>query len=324
MAGYLDFEAEFCKDQPRQTTADRLGYVATLDVNGLPICLLGLQSSWMCGGNDDKGNLLVGDRPMIEVIEILKRHSPRLVLGVMHHPCDWMQEFDQRSIELRLYPACDLIHRGHLHDPVSRLVSNIPGQACIIVAAGAGYAGRLFQNSYTHITADLSRGEYHIETFVYDPTSNEFNSKDDVKFPLRLRGVLPGRPDDLSREIAKLPDASPYCHYIAALIHGMVIDLPMRMSGQFILAAPALLDFSDDVELSVASRGILEVANLLLAFRDDVPLQERFDEVSSRVVRFAAALNHIAGADGNSDEELRRRNETCLAPFGSVVCRLVV
>ena len=109
----------------------------------------------------------------------------------MHHPSFWLQEFDQRSIEERLYPACDLIHRGHLHEPVTKLVSNVPGQACVIVAAGAGYAGRDFQNSYSYVTAELSRGTCRVETFVYDPTTNRFNPRDDVRHPLRLRGKLP-------------------------------------------------------------------------------------------------------------------------------------
>ena len=65
LSAYLEFEAEYCAAQGREATADGLAYVAPLDLDGMPICLLGLHSSWMCGGDDDQNHLLVGDRPVI-------------------------------------------------------------------------------------------------------------------------------------------------------------------------------------------------------------------------------------------------------------------
>src|SRR5262249_40953700 len=152
------------------------------------VCLLCLNSSWMCGGDEDENNLLVGDRPVIEALELLRPHAPRLVLGVMHHPYDWMQEHDQRSIAMRLLPACDLLHRGHLHDPASRLVSSIPGHSCVVVASGAGYAGRLFKNSWSYVTAEICEAQCRIETYTYDPDTNDFKPQEPVARPLQLRG----------------------------------------------------------------------------------------------------------------------------------------
>jgi hypothetical protein len=310
MSGYLGFEASFFAGQVRQATPDGLAYVAPLDIGGMPICVLGLHSSWMCGGDDDKGNLLVGDRPVIEALKLLRPHAPRLVLGVMHHPCDWLQGFDQRSVEQRLYPACDLIHRGHLHDPGSKLVSNVPGQACIVVAAGAGYGGRLFQNSYSYITAELSRGTCRVETFTYDPTTNGFKPLDDVRHPIRLRGAPPGTPAELAREVASIPDAAPHANYVSALITGSVSEVPIRMGGKIIFAAPLFLQSSEDGALSAAAQGVFEVWNLLLAFRDGVPLKERLHRVRDRISRFGAALKRVA-ADGQVAAELERREENC-------------
>src|SRR5205807_237311 len=75
LTGYFAFEEQFCTGQRRFTTPDGLGYVAPINVEGLPVCLLGINSSWMCGGDDDKGNLLVGDRPVIEALELLRPNS---------------------------------------------------------------------------------------------------------------------------------------------------------------------------------------------------------------------------------------------------------
>jgi hypothetical protein len=63
LASYKAFEAGYCAGQVREMTADGLAYVAPLQIDEMPICVLGLQSSWMCGGDDDQNNLLVGDRP---------------------------------------------------------------------------------------------------------------------------------------------------------------------------------------------------------------------------------------------------------------------
>ena len=311
LSAYLEFDAEYCAGQDREMTADGLAYVAPLDVDGMPICLLGLHSSWMCGGDDDQNQLLVGDRPVINALELLLKHEPCLVLGVMHHPSFWLREFDQRSIEERLYPACGLIHRGHLHEPVTRLVSNVPGQACVIVAAGAGYAGRNFQNSYSYITAELSRGTLRVETFVYDPTTNRFNPRDDVRHPLRLRGKTPGSLADLAREVASVPEALPHANYIAATIAGLASEVPIRLGGKAVFAAPTLLANSEDGAMTVAVQGIFEVANLLLTFRDSVPLKERVHQVRDRIIGFGTMLNQSAAVDGEFAAELRHREENC-------------
>jgi hypothetical protein len=313
MSAYHEFEKTYCGDQERKTTPDGLAYVVPMDIEGMPICLLGLNSSWMCGGDDDKGNLLVGDRPMIEALELLRPHAPRLVLGVMHHPCDWLREFDQRSFEERIYPACDILHRGHLHEPITKLVSNVPGHACIIVAAGVGYAGRNFQNSYSCVTVNLSQGNCRVETFVYDATTNTFKPRDDVSHPIRLRGTVPGTPGELVREVAAVSDAPQYANYIAALIAGTVSEVPTKIDAKILFAAPSLLDSSEDADLSAAAQGVFEVANLLLTFADDVALELRFHHVGERISRFGTALKRIAATDGEVAAELRRREENCQA-----------
>jgi hypothetical protein len=310
LSGYQAFDATYCAGQARETTADGLAYVAPLQIDGMPICVVGLQSSWMCGGDDDQNNLLVGDRPVINALSLLPKHDPRLVLGVMHHPSFWLREFDQQSIEDRFYPACDVIHRGHLHEPGAKLVSNVPGQSCVIVAAGAGYAGRLWKNSYSYVTAEISRGTVRVETFVYDPTTNRFNPRDDVRHPLRLRGKLPGTGAVLAGEIASIAEVAPFANYVAALISGVVNEVPIRIGGEIVFAAATFLGNSEDAEMTSSVRGIFEVANLLLTFREAVPLLERVQQVSERIRRFGVMLRQAA-TDAGFAVELGHREENC-------------
>jgi len=316
MSGYFAFEATYCAGQVRDTTADGLAYVAPLDIDGMPICVLGLQSSWMCGGDDDHTNLLVGDRPVINAVAKIPKYEPRLVLGVMHHPTYWLREFDHPTIEERFYPACDMIHRGHLHEPGAKLVSNVAGHSCIVVAAGAGYAGRDWRNSYTYITADVSQGTFRIQTFVYDPATNAFPMRDDVRYPLRLRGKLPGTGADLVAVVASIPEVAPFAHYASALISGAVDEVPIRLGGKLAFATPLLLTSSEDIDMVAGVRGIFEVANLLLTFREAVPLNERVEQLSDRIKRFGVVLAQ-ASTEAEFAAELTRREENArvlLAP----------
>ena len=95
-------------------------------------------------------------------------------------------------------------------------------------AAGAGYGGRLFQNSYSFVTAELSKATCRIETFTYDPATNSFKPLDDVMHPIRLRGTLPGTLADLAREVAAVPEVAPHANYAAALIAGSASEVPVR------------------------------------------------------------------------------------------------
>ncbi len=310
LSGYQAFEAVYSAGQPRETTADGLAYVAPLNIDGMPICVLGLQSSWMCGGDDDQNNLLVGDRPVINALGLIPKHDPRLVLGVMHHPSFWLRDFDQQSIEERFFPACDVIHRGHLHEPNTKLVSNVPGQSCVVVAAGAGYAGRLWKNSYSYVTAEIARGTLRVETYVYDPTTNRFNPRDDIRHPLRLRGKLPGTGADLVAEISTIVEAKLIANYVSALISGVVSEVPIRLGGEMVFGARTLLADSTDAAMVAGVQGIFEVANLLLTFRETVSLKERVQQVSERIKRFGEMLGREA-ADSEFAAELGRREQTC-------------
>lgn len=310
LSGYQAFEAAYCAGQTRETTADGLAYVAPLQIDGMPICVLGLHSSWLCGGDDDQNNLLVGDRPVINALSLLPKHDPRLVLGVMHHPSFWLRDFDQQSIEERFYPACDVIHRGHLHESGAKLVSNVPGQSCVVVAAGAGFAGRLWKNSYTYVTAEIARGTLRVETFVYDPTTNRFNLRDDARHPLRLRGKLPGTGADLVGVIASIAEVAPFANYVSALISGAVNEVPIKLGGKIVFAAPTFLANSEADDMVSAVQGIFEVANLLLTFREAVSLKERVQQVSERIKRFGATLGEAA-QDGGFAADLSRREENC-------------
>jgi predicted MPP superfamily phosphohydrolase len=178
LEAYFNFERRYCEHLLRTITDDGLGFVAPLNLSGMPLCIVGLNSAWMCqGGDEDERQILVGDRLIINLVEMIRELSPRLVVGVMHHPPDWLRHFDQQALEERLLPACDFLLRGHLHEPNVHLASHISGHHCIAIAAGAGYAGRQFQNSYSIIRIDLADACCTVSHFLYETQSGRYRGE---------------------------------------------------------------------------------------------------------------------------------------------------
>ena len=188
LSAYREFVRRYCDGQVRDVIEGDLGFVAPIDIEGFPISVVGLNTAWLCGREDDDRNILVGERTVIDVLSMLDQFSPRLVLGVLHHPSEWLQGFDRFALEQRMYPRCNIIHRGHLHEPGVQQVALLPGQPCLMVAAGASYAGRQFKNSYAHIVIDLSRSVCRVTTFIHEV--GKFVELPPVEFPIALRGQL--------------------------------------------------------------------------------------------------------------------------------------
>jgi predicted phosphodiesterase len=93
--------------------------VRRMQVGDKEIALLGLNSAWMCGRNEsnigDKGSVIVGEPQIHSILDEIE--DADLKIAVLHHPFDWLTEFDCNRIETRLRQGCDFILRGHQHKP---------------------------------------------------------------------------------------------------------------------------------------------------------------------------------------------------------------
>lgn len=311
LAGFLDLDSRYCEGHDRYFTDDGLAFVAPLEIDGVPICIAGLNSAWLCeGGDEDMRQILVGDCPIIDIVELVRNHSPRLVIGVLHHPPDWLRDFDQRALEERFLPECDLLHRGHLHEPNVRIVSHLSGRDCIVIAAGAAYAGRDFDNCYSLITIEPRTSTCETSTFTYDGRAGRFSAAEPITVPIQLRGDIPGTMAELAEAIARQAEsAESISSYLASLLDGTSSDVPIRVDDTILFASPDLLSEDDDAELSRTTHGFLQVRNLLLSFSDAVRLNERVSATADPIVKYSDLLQRLAQSDEGFAAELQRRNE---------------
>jgi hypothetical protein len=81
---------------------------------------------------------------------------------VLHHPFEWLDEFDRDCVESRLMKGCDFILQGHQHKPNVAAILNTSGN-CVVIPAGACYNRRAaknqhYPNAYNFVHLDFDSG----------------------------------------------------------------------------------------------------------------------------------------------------------------------
>ena len=166
-----------------------------LEIDGKQIALLGINSAWMCGRPDDAGKIddrnrvLVGEPQIHSPLDEMK--SADIRIAVLHHPLDWLAEFDRERIEDRLEGACHFVLHGHQHRPRVRVTRGTWGD-CIVIPAGACYNRRVaehprYNNAYNLVHLDLDTGQGTVFLRRWNDTRTEW-AKDTETHPEGLFG----------------------------------------------------------------------------------------------------------------------------------------
>jgi predicted phosphodiesterase len=134
---------------------------------GDKVALLGFNSALMCRRKDgkkkrDKGFLIVGEP---QVYSLLEEHpavsgEDGIKIAVMHHPLEWLADFDRIHVESRLVKKCHFILCGHTHKVEVKQVKSTSGDY-ILINTGAGFYKRETENSinaYNLVHLDLDKG----------------------------------------------------------------------------------------------------------------------------------------------------------------------
>jgi predicted phosphodiesterase len=137
------------------TAVAPLAVTRRFDVRGVDIGLLGLDSAWRCSDDHDRGRLVVGDRQVQNGLRAIQPCDVRLV--ALHHPLDWLTDFDATSTRLLLEQGGAIVLSGHEHASNPTLEITMRGQA-VYSRAGCLYETHSYANTYTLIDLDLDRG----------------------------------------------------------------------------------------------------------------------------------------------------------------------
>jgi predicted phosphodiesterase len=174
-------------------------YVQELDLSGRRIALLGLNSAWLCASDQDKEQkLVIGERQARMALDTEQATGAELKIALLHHPFDWLREFDQNDSAAMLLDNCDFVLHGHLHHTaMAQLVS--PDSGAMVIASGACYETRQYPNSYNFVRLDLSAETGTVYLRRYSDARGGFWAKDtltyrnvpDGEYPFALHNPTP-------------------------------------------------------------------------------------------------------------------------------------
>ncbi len=165
------------------------------------IALLGLNSAWISGRHkdskgkiDDLGFLIVGEPQISESLEKISDADVKIL--VLHHPFDWLAEFDRIQVENRLRNQCHFILCGHQHKPQIEIVCASNG--CMVIPAGACYNrgntdDTFYASAYNFVHLDFNAGKGVMFLRRWSDPRNEW-IEDNDSFPSgKFEFSLPGR-----------------------------------------------------------------------------------------------------------------------------------
>ena len=286
-SAFWSFVAEYTVGQQRIDTDDGLGYVARLDLDRPTICLLGLNSAWLSGADDEERKLVIGERHIVNAVDMARELDPHLIIALAHHPVAGMTEWDAVSCNMRLLPAVDLYLRGHLHDPQVSLSSS-PNTPCIEIAVGASHASRFHRNSYNITMIDFSSGLCKIQSYQFLPSSAQFDKCEPESAHVAFRGSIPGTRAELAEGIAlAVPSAKLFGDFMAGLLIGQLSEVPILVGGSVTFMAPSVApEFADE--------GSLAPMNAFLGLRNLLCLYDRTASLGLRIVDNTAIIRQYA------------------------------
>ena len=305
---FREFRDLLMEDGHLSETHEGLARVRHFDLNGFRVCFLELNSAWLSGEKDRLRSLLVGERQVIGALTLAESNKPHLTVALVHHPMDWLAEFDRIACSNRIVPQVDFVHSGHLHAPQASIMLT-PGSQCLHSVAGSSHETRHYRNSYNLLEYDIGNATCRTRQFEYQADSGQFQEFQKIKYRLPLRGEIQATSAeiaDLLRE--RVPTSEPYASYMACLLKGSLEEVPTLLDAE----TPIIASKNLPVEYQIPVVGhFLRIANLLKAF-DAVPLHEMLSSQETAISEFTNFLNKTASTHSEfanllADRELQAR-----------------
>lgn len=302
---YRKFRDTYFKDQEREPTEDNLGYVSIITLDNIRLAIIGLDSAWLAeGGVNDHGKLLIGERQVINALEIAARSDPHITISASHHPFQLLQDFDRRPVQSRIERSCHFFHCGHLHEPEAR-PAGLTASGCLGLSAGAAFETRESKNTYSIVQLDLMHGR-RITTIVhYKPSHGTFGTETSEEYPIEIAPAGTCSVDELAKAmLIYRKSLSPFCHYLAALLLDQKAELPIQGANGYVLASFAVVQDQPDSLLKRATIQFMPFKNVLRVQYKRLSLADILNQFGEAIVQYGAALAEAIKSDGELNARL--------------------
>ncbi|MDC7831068.1 MULTISPECIES: metallophosphoesterase family protein [Pseudomonas] len=143
-------------------------YIHNISLNGLTVGLIGINTSWLCRDESDKG-LLTPGLPLVRGV-LSKAVGCDLTLVLGHHPLDWLHPIHAEPIK-SLFAKYNVVYlHGHMHKVWGK-PEYANGASFMTVQAGASFQapeGSKWKNSILWGEASLDTQTISLQPFVWD------------------------------------------------------------------------------------------------------------------------------------------------------------
>ena len=195
-AAFWDWLASFGRPDLVPKPPKLLGYRDTISRSALhgievPIHIVGLDSSWLCGDDNDQGRILLTEEQVQAHVRDGERALTDFRIALVHHPLDHLADH-HRVRRLLGDGGVDVLLHGHQHEPLA-LESAEPGASLRIIAAGClveGDHGKNWPNGFQVIELDVPErsGSVHFHRWARE---GRFWTKGSDIYREAQGGVLP-------------------------------------------------------------------------------------------------------------------------------------
>ena len=121
--------------------------IRTLNVCGILVGVLELNSAIFSGYDNSLGKIVIGESILRDAISVLKRSKEiDIVFFMVHHPYSWLSDFEQLPVERLTREICNVLLHGHLHN-TNPYVIVAPEGKYAVHAVGAAFQGRNYPNN---------------------------------------------------------------------------------------------------------------------------------------------------------------------------------
>lgn len=155
---YRDWLAQFGREELIPSLArahPRLGYSVKANLPRLPFAvnIVGLDSAWLAGDDNDAGKILLTDEQVMRhASDADAKPLPGFCLALIHHPLGDLA--DGADARRHLAGHVDLLLRGHLHEPEPSVWAD-PDRQLQQLAAGCLYSHDTYPNAFQIIDVEL-------------------------------------------------------------------------------------------------------------------------------------------------------------------------
>lgn len=308
-AAYRAFQTSYFGGQDRTVTPDGLAYVSSLAIDDVVIAIVGLNSAWLAeGGKADHGNLLIGERQVINAFDAADKFDAHIVIGMAHHPLHLLRDFDRNAATRHITKRCDFYHCGHLHQPESQ-GAGFDASACLTVVAGASFETREFQNAYSLVKLDLLAGTRTLTTVQYNPAQGAFEFSNEVPFPIRLSPAAMCTVGELAESIAAFDGTLlSHSYYLAALLMEQKTEVPIPGQGGHAFGALAVLRGMPEDDYCRKVVAFLRFGNVLTIFYGRHPLADLLAQHGQAVRAYGADLLARCQSDSSLANRLAQQD----------------